>query len=169
MSGEAKTELTGDRFYLEEVLPKVRGSGLDDWLAEARAATPSTPQGLATLVTVHCRTMNLFKEISGLEKRSLASKYLHSHVPRLFYIYDARATTALNGLRNKLPRETRVAESGDREYRRFVERCEDLHSFCLARFEQGVNRANWTIFCCEFRKKRPDRASLRDPASSAPA
>lgn len=134
-----KTELTGDRFYLEEVLPKVRGSGLDDWLAEARAATPSTPQGLATLVTVHCRTMNLFKEISGLEKRSLASKYLHFHVPRLFYIYDARATTALNGLRNKLPRETRVAESGDREYRRFVERCEDLRSFCLARFEQGMS------------------------------
>ncbi|MFO0905737.1 MAG: hypothetical protein U0939_22205 [Pirellulales bacterium] len=25
-----KSELTGDRFYLEEVLPNVRGSGLDD-------------------------------------------------------------------------------------------------------------------------------------------
>lgn len=132
-------DLTGDRFYLEKVLPNLRSPGLDDWLAEARAATPGTPQGLATLVAVHGRTMNLFKKISGLEKRSLASKYLHFHVPGLFYIYDARATAALNQLDENVPRDTHVAEPGDREYRRLVERCEDLRKFCLAEFKQDLS------------------------------
>lgn len=130
---------SGDRFYLEVVSPKVRDSDLDDWLAEARAATPGTPQGLATLVAVHGRTMNLFKEISGFNKRSLASKYLHFHVPKLFYIYDARAETASKMLRNNVPCETRVAKSGDREYRGFIERCEDLRTFCHAEFGHNLS------------------------------
>lgn len=83
--------------------------------------------------------MNLFKEISGLEKRSLASKYLHFHVPQLFYIYDARATTALKKLAREVPREIHLAASDDREYRGFVERCEDLRRFCLARFKQDMS------------------------------
>ena len=128
---------TGDRFYREVVLPNVLTSDLDDWLFEARAAQPSTPQGIATLVDVHCRTMNLFKDISGLEKRSLASKYLHFHVPQLFYILDARAAQALRNLDNDVPRETRIVGLGDREYRGFVNRCEDLRGFCHAQF--GLN------------------------------
>jgi len=39
-----------------------------------------------------CRNQltDLFREISGLEKRSLASKYLHCHFLRATYIYDER-------------------------------------------------------------------------------
>jgi len=40
-------------------------------------------------------TKKLFSKISGLNKRSLASKYLHFHVPELFYISDSRAYDAM--------------------------------------------------------------------------
>jgi len=35
------------------------------------------------------------KDITGLEKRSLASKYLHFHFPKLFFIYDSRVAGVL--------------------------------------------------------------------------
>ena len=56
---------------------------------------PDSDGAVVVMVKVHYLTTKLFSKISGLNKRSLASKYLHFHVPELFYIFDSRAYDAM--------------------------------------------------------------------------
>ena len=119
-----------DRFYTDTVAPAIRDSRIDEWLQDARAATPGTEQALKTLVQVHGETTKLFEEISQLEKRSLASKYLHFHVPNLFFIFDSRAVEAIREFSDVLPRATRDDGSGDNEYRKYSEKATALTTYC---------------------------------------
>jgi hypothetical protein len=75
------------------------------------------------MLDVHCRTTDLFKKISGQRKRSLASKYLHFHVPLMFYIFDNRAVEALRGVSSMVGYQRKAMESGDNDYRKFAENC----------------------------------------------
>ncbi|MEO8259260.1 MAG: hypothetical protein ABI868_18080 [Acidobacteriota bacterium] len=122
-----------DAFYFEKVGPMLRESQLDRWIAGARASRPGTRSALATLVKVHGFTTDLFRGISGLDKRALASKYLHFHVPNLFYIYDSRAAEAMREFSGDLPRPSRSGD-GDDEYRKFAERCQHLRDLCAQQF-----------------------------------
>jgi hypothetical protein len=119
-----------DRFYIDTVAPAIRTSAVDSWLHQARTATPATPDGLQAMVEVHGKVTGLFSEISGLEKRSLASKYLHFHVPRLFFIFDSRAVEAMREFSDVLPRASRSERNGDNEYRKFAEKATALVQFC---------------------------------------
>jgi hypothetical protein len=123
-----------DRFYLDTVAPAICTSGIDTWLHRARVAVPGTPEGTLALVEIHDKTTELFSEISGLEKRSLSSKYLHFHVPKLFFIYDSRAVEAMREFSDILPRAARTNGTGDNEYRKFVEKCSALVTFCTNEF-----------------------------------
>ncbi len=123
-----------DRFYIDKVAPAIRASAIDDWLHEARTCKPGTPAGLKTMIEAHGRVTRLFSEISELEKRSLASKYLHFHVPRLFFIYDSRAVEAMREFSDVLPRASRSEGNGDNEYRKFVEKTSYLVHFCEQEF-----------------------------------
>ncbi len=123
-----------DRFYVNTVAPKIMRSPIDDWLHNARAAIPGTPKAFRTMIEVHGQTTALFDRISDLQKRSLASKYLHFHVPKLFYIFDSRAVEALREYASGLPRASRTEELGDNEYRKFAEKCDHVASFCAQAF-----------------------------------
>ena len=126
---------TGDLFYLSRVVPEIRKSELDKWIAEAKETDPESESALDVLVDVHKRTTDLFNRISGLDKRSLASKYLHFHVPELFFIYDSRAALAIRSLRGSIGDARRPMVSGDREYSNFVARCASLRFLCESEFE----------------------------------
>jgi hypothetical protein len=117
-------------FYVDTVAPAILASDVDTWLCEARSVAPGTEQGLRSLVRVHGETTKLFEEISGLDKRSLASKYLHFHVPKLFYIFDARAVSGIREFSDVLPRASRNDGRGDNEYRKFAEKCSALVLLC---------------------------------------
>jgi len=123
-----------DRFYVETVAPAIRRSAIDRWLRRAKAALPGTPEGLRDLIEVHGLTTHLFSQISHLQKRSLASKYLHFHVPQLFFIYDSRAVTAIREFSNLLPGTARTDGRGDHEYRKFAGKCAALVTFCEKEF-----------------------------------
>lgn len=123
-----------DNFYTGKVAPWLKKSKIDSWIADAKAVQPGTASALKTAVKVHGRTTDLFHKISGLEKRSLASKYLHFHVPKLFYIYDSRAAEALRQFSSELPRASRSSGDGDNEYRKFAEKCDHLRVRCENEF-----------------------------------
>ena len=112
-----------DDFYINEVAPAIIGSKIDLWINKAKKFDRPSKKSLSTLLTVHHETTQLFNSISGLEKRSLASKYLHFHVPQLFYIYDTRAVQGLRKLGKLLPRASRSNANVDIEYRKFSEKC----------------------------------------------
>ena len=139
--------IENDNFYVETVAPAVMGSAIDDWLQKARQCDAPSVETLPTLLQVHHKTTRLFYEISGLEKRSLASKYLHFHVPQVFYIFDSRAVEALRLLSKQVfvagtpfeqtDNDYRKIEQTDSEYRKFAERCLSLQQ--LVERQYGVS------------------------------
>lgn len=112
---------TNDKFYEEVVAPKIRRSKIDKWIA---SLAECEPPGSLKSISVHKRVMDLFLSFTGLEKRSLASKYLHFHKPEAFFIYDSRARRAITRV---VPRLNRIPDMKirkfDSEYKDFVRRC----------------------------------------------
>jgi hypothetical protein len=127
---DRKSVEKNERYYRNTVAQAIQSSSIDRWLQRARAVVPGTPEALSAMVEIHGSTTRLFNEISGLQKRSLASKYLHFHVPELFYIYDSRAVNALREFSDVLPRARRSDGSGDNEYRKFAGKCSVLAAYC---------------------------------------
>jgi hypothetical protein len=110
----------GDFFYEKIVAPNIKNSEIDEWFEEIRK-TP-TPE---VAVKVHRNLTNLFLEISGLDKRSLASKYLHFHFKDLFFIYDARAVRAIANITERSQKVlVNVADrEADSAYKSFFQKC----------------------------------------------
>jgi hypothetical protein len=117
---------TGDRFYEQAVVQAMRSTPVDEWLA---SVGPPEGLGSSASIAVHKKLMDLFHSITGLEKRSLASKYLHFHRPDAFFIYDSRARWAIAKVVPRLNQIPAIeAEQYDVEYRDFVRRCVWLRS-----------------------------------------
>lgn len=67
---------------------------------------------------------DLFAALTNLNKRSLASKYLHFHRPNLFYLYDSRAAWAIKQVTPRLSSISHLeVDEHDWTYRDFVRRC----------------------------------------------
>lgn len=113
----------GDDFYIERVAPEIMKSEIDNWLKSLKRVTPKSKEYLSSILSAHLNVTELFFRISGLEKRSLASKYLHFHFPDLFFIYDSRAVTAVSHLSDITGRVGRSKYQSDNEYRKFCEKC----------------------------------------------
>lgn len=113
--------INSDRFYERIVAPAVIASDIDQWLNGLSGFTEVSKQSLPYVLETHLRVMNLFRQISGMEKRSLVSKYLHFHLPELFYIYDSRA---VKGMRRILPgfRIQNRLDGYDKEYSKFCQK-----------------------------------------------
>lgn len=60
-----------------------------------------TWDNLDEILKVHKFLVDVFDEMTGLEKRSLASKYLHFHCPSMFYIFDSRAESQIKRIVKK--------------------------------------------------------------------
>jgi len=114
----------GDDFYKKKVGPAIRRSKIDKWLNSIKSI--KNP-GSAETIEVHKDVMALFRSITGLDKRSLASKYLHFHRPDIFFIYDSRVKRSIAKL---VPNVRRLpdleANNYDREYKDYVRRCLSL-------------------------------------------
>jgi hypothetical protein len=123
-----------DNLYIETVEPELRKSDIDKWLRIARKAKPNHPSALDVMVDIHGNLTELFSEISEHDNRSLASKYLHFHVPQLFYIYDSRAANGLSHLSILVGRASNNRGLGDNEYRKFAEKCSRLKRYCANQF-----------------------------------
>lgn len=84
---------SGDDFYFNVVAPKMLeiGEELDNRIDDLKKSDSITKDNLKEIVDTHLFLTNVFLEITGQDKRSLASKYLHFHVPNLFYVYGSRA------------------------------------------------------------------------------
>lgn len=122
-------EFEGDDFYLERVAPMILNSEIDDWFQSLKSIRSISDSNLEKILFVHFKVMDLFSDISGLEKRSLASKYLHFHFPKLFFIYDSRAARAIASLSHITGRVGRSKYLSDNEYRKFCEKCLVLRDY----------------------------------------
>jgi hypothetical protein len=94
---------------------------------------------LGLAVTLHRWLMDRFAEMTGLDKRSLASKYLHFHRKDLFFIYDSRAKGAVTKVTPSIKSiPTIQCENADTEYLTFVRRCQWLTDDIARRFGEHL-------------------------------
>jgi len=131
-----------DDFFIDVVLPKIKNSDIDKWFMYCRKNNDDS-----TILTIHKNLVDLFNEISDLDKRSLASKYLHFHFPDLFYMYDSRAASSLGTLQTILNMRIRVKNTTDPlydpVYYKFFTKCKKLHTFIEEHYQT-------TLTCREF-------------------
>jgi len=141
--------LRGD-FYKDCVVPKIRESKIDKWL-RGLDKNPSHHRALET----HKLVMRLFRRISKQENRSLASKYLHFHLPGRFYLHDSRARKAISKhkLRVHVPRSRKC----DRVYARFYLQCEKLNQGIASYFRRLTPRELDKVLLAWDAKKRSSR------------
>lgn len=119
-----KTKQDGsDDFYLKTVGPQICNSKIDTWIESTYEYSNPSVHSTPSVLTAHNNLTTLFKKISGLEKRSLASKYLHFHRPELFFIYDSRAEVAMRELSHIVGRAERSTGAFDNNYRKFTNKC----------------------------------------------
>jgi hypothetical protein len=113
-------DVSNDLFYTDHVTKVLRSSAIDSILGGLRNIKDVESPGAITLaLQAHSAVVQLFFSLTGKKKRSLASKYLHFHVPEVFFIYDQRAMTAIRTL--KLPRMSiEMPHGADVEYSRFL-------------------------------------------------
>jgi hypothetical protein len=121
----------GDKFYERKVAPKIRRSEIDKWLARLKKEPTA-----ALAIETHSKLTNLFCDITKLKKRSLASKYLHFHFPKLFFIYDSRSVAGINKIKlsaeNELP--SLSLKNPDTAYSDFYQRCQSLQENLQTKF-----------------------------------
>ena len=79
-------EYYGDDFYFDAVAPKMLeiGKELDERLSKLNKSKGSIADEIREILSLHKFLMDAFFEMTGLEKRSLASKYLHFHCSEKF-------------------------------------------------------------------------------------
>jgi hypothetical protein len=95
-------------------------------------------------IEVHGEVTRLFEQITRLNKRSLASKYLHFHAPENFFLYDARAVAGMRhcGIRMSAP-----AHGGDLQYAWLATRCAELVKRCQAKVRRMLTprQVDWLL------------------------
>ncbi len=75
---------------------------------------------------IHKELTNFFKELTGNKKRSLASKYLHFHVP-IFPIYDSKSNNSIGKIvKGKIEKSELI---GDIDYSKFFHKILFLYNY----------------------------------------
>ena len=120
---------TNDDFYYGTVAPNIRriGSDLDCKIEVLKHDGKSAADDIGLILETHKLLQTAFEKITELKKRSLASKYLHFHVPSKFFIYDSRANRHITEIVHK-PLKYCLDKQGkeDDEYKMFACRMLEL-------------------------------------------
>ncbi len=87
----------------------------DEKLKKLNTLSEFDENSINEIIETHNLLMKFFNMVSKLNKRSLASKYLHFHCP-IFPIYDSIANRNINLLN---PEKRRFNGKGDEEYSKF--------------------------------------------------
>lgn len=128
---KANSKYKGDNFYRYEVAEKIKavGSELDSRITSLREQPKVTKELLGEILETHNFLINVFNNISGMDNRSLASKYLHFHVPNIFYIYDTRAVRGVTKMKtlDRLLKKELLTYDCDKIYADFVSKIYPLN------------------------------------------
>jgi hypothetical protein len=94
----------------------------------------------------HNYLVAILREITDLNKRSFSSKYLHFHIPEMFFIYDSRAKKGIRKFKNKIPLEYQSIlelDNIDSEYGKFYIKCFELKNQITLNY--GISLTNREI------------------------
>lgn len=111
-----------------DVWKRIQSSGIDKHIHKLNRIDRITFANVPILFEAHYQLTSLLKDITGINKRSLTSKYLHFHSPKSVFIYDSLAN---KGVRQRLSKRCDLTGNFDDEYEGFVYRCIDFRDTVL--------------------------------------
>lgn len=113
-------EVGNDDFYHAVVAPTFKDSELDERLDAIKGFRDITEKNASRILAVHGYLVRLIRDkiTPRRRNRSFASKYLHFHMPNLFFIYDSRVAGALAG-KIRLPKDIKTDQEIDDDYAAF--------------------------------------------------
>lgn len=92
-----KNRTRGD-FYYDYVVPVVMKSDIDDRLEKLRRYSYPDVTNIKEILSAHKYFEDLLGKVTERNNRSFVSKYLHFHLPNLFYLYDSCSEKALSSV-----------------------------------------------------------------------
>lgn len=143
-----------DDFYSDVVAPHFLQFGveLDDKLKYLKSTTEVSLDNLQEILYVHKFLVNQITEITKLEKHSLASKYLHFHLPNHFFIYDSRAAGSITRFVHKERKE--ILLEGDEVYVDFCMRAMQLRKYIFEKYGEKCSPRDIDNFLLYENKRR---------------
>lgn len=113
----------GPDFKIETAAAILKASEIDSHISSLLKITKTDETNLDTLLRAHKCLTDALQRATGIEKRSLASKYLHFHAPKAVFIFDSIANRKIREL--LLPVKKTFACNGrhDDQYEAFARRC----------------------------------------------
>ena len=142
----------GDDFYYDAVAPKMLeiGKELDSRIESLKNNTGIIADCVPEILSTHKYLMDAFMDLTGLEKRSLASKYLHFHCPEKFFIYDSRARAAIGKIVKRPNKKILLGiDDHDAEYGDFVCRMLELQEYLDEKLGVYEKHGQLTAFYCQ--------------------
>lgn len=94
-----------------------------------------------TALCLHKQLVNIFSKAIGNSKntkRSLASKYLHFHVPALFFLYDSNAKQGFSAICGNYRTTRQPSGHFDNEYENFFHKLLDLREYIERSFDKTL-------------------------------
>lgn len=128
------------------------GVELDDKLKYLKSTTEVSLDNLQEILYVHKFLVNQITEITKLEKHSLASKYLHFHLPNHFFIYDSRAAGSITRFVHKERKE--ILLEGDEVYVDFCMRAMQLRKYIFEKYGEKCSPRDIDNFLLYENKRR---------------
>jgi len=133
-----KDDEIGDDFYFNKIEPSFRKPFLDENLKELCQFRNLTIDNIPGVLRTHNDLLKELHTITKLDKRSFCSKYLHFHMPELFFIFDSRVQSAVRGFISKVPKDLRHIldddKNIDKEYATFFCKSFELKRQIEARY-----------------------------------
>lgn len=132
-----KSNFINDDFYIDSIAPIIKESKIDAKLSELKSIKPNRIGSIISILEAHHYLLTTFQKITDQEKRSFCSKYLHFHLPELFYIYDSRVVGALRNFISQVPKDLKYIldhDNIDKEYAKFYCKCFDVKRQIMAKY-----------------------------------
>ncbi len=129
---------SNEDYYINRVAYMIWNSDIDNWFDKLKKYKTINENSVPVILDVHLKITELFSEISNLQKRSLASKYLHFHFPNLYFIYDSRAIQSMSKLNPYIERVGRSSCVSDNEYRKLFEKCLMLKKYIDKEYKVNI-------------------------------
>lgn len=110
-----------------DLLEKTEIRELDQIIMKLNKYNNVNYDNIEQVLESHKKLVDIFSKIVNIEKRSLASKYLHFHCPQMFFIFDNRAKNTIKKFvqrnRANIPADISIY---DKEYEDFCYRALSL-------------------------------------------
>jgi hypothetical protein len=148
-----------DNFYIGKVVPAFKISMIDSFLVDLKKHNELTIDNLPLILNAHNYLTRLTASITDLEKRSFSSKYLHFHLPNLFFIYDSRVVSSLRQFIDRVPKSMDYlleSDSIDNEYAKFVCKCFIVRSKIKDKYQIELTTRQFDNILIELANKKLD-------------